>query len=105
MFTFLKRYVIIKIKDLALRRQRRGKMKKYNRIARGSGVYPCVYCGKQTRETGEGESDCKLCAHCYLIAGLENQHSDDGHNGDFADCPLCNPPKKRQSINFHKKGN
>lgn len=49
-----------------------------NRINRGSGVYTCECCGKRTRETGEGESDCGLCLYCYTEGGLINMLSD-GH--------------------------
>ena len=41
-----------------------------------SGVYTCDFCGKRTRETGEGESDLGICRFCYLEAGLSNALSD-----------------------------
>lgn len=62
---------------------------KHNHFAKGSGVYICRICGKQTRETGEGESDVRLCVDCWDSAGQENCHSDDGHEGSFEDCPIC----------------
>lgn len=31
----------------------------------GSGCYECKNCGKQTRDTGEGESGWQLCRKCY----------------------------------------
>jgi len=40
------------------------------------GVYTCDFCGKRTRETGEGESDLGICRFCYLEAGLINELSD-----------------------------
>jgi len=52
-------------------------MKRDNRrFVRGSGTYKCGDCGKMTRETGEGESQCNMCRRCYMIAGLENSLSD-----------------------------
>lgn len=56
---------------------------KNNRFVRtftrtGKTVYTCVECGKQTRETGNGESGLELCAFCYDLAGWENSLSD-GH--------------------------
>lgn len=44
----------------------------------GSPVYTCRICSKQTRETGDGESDCDLCWKCFEICGLENTISDCG---------------------------
>ncbi len=41
-------------------------------------TYKCGVCGKNTRETGQGESSCDLCAFCYLESGLENSFSDGG---------------------------
>lgn len=40
------------------------------------GVYKCDFCHKDTRETGEGESDLGLCADCYAKAGDCNSVSD-----------------------------
>jgi hypothetical protein len=54
----------------------------------GSGCYTCNSCGKLTRETGEGESRCDLCAACYYEAGLENTHNDD-HVDFVAGCKWC----------------
>jgi len=39
--------------------------KKFNRFQRGSGCFECISCGQKTRETGEGNGDCKLCPSCY----------------------------------------
>jgi len=44
----------------------------------GSGTYVCGDCGKQTRETGYGESESGLCACCFRVAEWENALSD-GH--------------------------
>lgn len=43
-----------------------------NRFRPGSGVYTCVCCGKHTRETGDGESDARLCAKCNYEGLMEN---------------------------------
>lgn len=55
----------------------------------GSGVYTCYRCTRQTRDTGKGEAQFDLCADCFEIEGMENQHSDDDHDGDLADCEEC----------------
>lgn len=47
-----------------------------DRFQKGSGTYICRDCGKQTRETGYGESDSGLCACCFRIAEWENALSD-----------------------------
>ena len=49
-------------------------------FAKGSGAYTCVNCGKMTRETGEGESDLRLCLACFTQAGIENEMSDRAHD-------------------------
>lgn len=61
----------------------------------GSGCYKCNSCGKLTRETGEGESSCKLCYTCYEESGYWNAHSD-GHHEEVKDknCPFCNGTKE-----------
>ena len=62
---------------------------KVDKFNRGSGCYTCAMCGKQTRETGGCESNCRLCLSCFEQAGLENEHQD-GHHGDpNPDCPMC----------------
>lgn len=43
---------------------------------KGSGQYQCIECGKQTRETGEGESQSRLCLRCWNKAGDDNAVSD-----------------------------
>lgn len=52
---------------------------KSSRFAKGSGVYTCNCCGRQTRSTGRGDNEnLKLCAECYELAGYDNQVSDYG---------------------------
>jgi hypothetical protein len=47
-----------------------------NRFNKNSGCYTCSCCGKQTRETGLGESSVGLCAYCYEEGEIENDFSD-----------------------------
>ena len=66
--------------------------RKFNRFASQnfgrSPLYTCESCGKRTRETGEGESDCRLCKKCFITASQENHHSDNCA-GRMADCAEC----------------
>jgi DNA-directed RNA polymerase subunit RPC12/RpoP len=48
------------------------------RFARGSGVYKCADCGKDTRETGSGESELGLCLECMQEGELINLVNDGG---------------------------
>lgn len=52
-------------------------------------TYKCGDCGKQTRETGDGESSVELCKSCFNKATLENEHADYGHPKPVAGCPTC----------------
>jgi len=63
--------------------------KNNSKFQKGSGVYTCMICEKQTRETGQGESQFCLCAPCMEISQTENGHSDGGHSGDVWDCEEC----------------
>lgn len=47
-----------------------------NKFKKGSGVYTCSCCGKQTRETGLSESLNSLCAYCLEEGEWENALSD-----------------------------
>jgi len=40
------------------------------------GCYVCSSCGKKTRETGQGESEFRLCARCNETGQDENSVSD-----------------------------
>lgn len=51
---------------------------KMNRIAKGSGVYECGYCGKKTRRTNQDAANVRLCAACYIEAMEENERADSG---------------------------
>ena len=67
-------------------------MKNAARFQKGSGCYKCESCGRLTRSTGRGDNEhVNLCTDCYDEGGLENQHSDEGHAGNFAACSLCHP--------------
>ncbi len=50
-----------------------------NRFARGSGMYACRCCNRNTRSTGRGDNEnAKLCVECFELAGYENLLSDQG---------------------------
>jgi cytochrome c553 len=49
----------------------------------GGGCYKCVECGKQTRETGQGESALGYCAYCFEVSGWENTVSDNGFSAEM----------------------
>lgn len=57
-------------------------MRNNSRFQRGSGVYTCNCCKKQTRETGYGESGSKLCADCFECAGWFNTCLDNSEDTD-----------------------
>ena len=49
------------------------------RFQRGSAMYSCRCCDRQTRSTGNGDNEhVRLCAECYDLAGEENHLSDNG---------------------------
>lgn len=73
-------------------------MRDNRKFQKGSGVYTCINCGKQTRETGDGESSVEMCAACYELGGMENMHSDDGHEGNIADCAECREQMSEAAI-------
>jgi hypothetical protein len=54
----------------------------------GSGVYVCGICKKRTRETGDGESGCDLCAKCWDREGRRNTHLDH-HDTPVDGCEFC----------------
>lgn len=57
-----------------------------NRFERGSGLYACKCCKRNTRSTGRGDNELvKLCEECFDLAGEENHYSDSG--GEFYDRP------------------
>lgn len=50
-----------------------------NRFARGSAVYACRCCDRNTRSTGRGDNELvRLCAECYDLGGEENHLNDNG---------------------------
>jgi hypothetical protein len=52
---------------------------KGNRFERGSGVYKCTCCGRNTRSTGRGDNEnVQLCSECYELAGHDNELTDTG---------------------------
>ena len=48
-----------------------------SKFRKGSGVYNCRICGKQTRETGNNESAVRLCRKCNDRALRENELNDE----------------------------
>lgn len=59
-------------------------MKNANRFAKGSAVYTCGCCGRQTRSTGRGDNEhARLCADCYDLGGVENEISDNGETPEL----------------------
>jgi hypothetical protein len=57
-------------------------------------TYVCACCGKRTRETGLGESNCELCAYCYEESGLENSFSDGSISKEIFDEAISNLKKQ-----------
>jgi len=50
-----------------------------SRFQKGSGMYACRCCKRNTRATGNGDNDgVLLCVECYDLAGEENHLSDSG---------------------------
>lgn len=81
------------------RSRRTGRVARFTRVRGGltGGTYRCHACGKLTRETGEGESGLELCLTCFTEGGLENEHSDGGHEDQFfEECPTCREEKARR---------
>lgn len=71
-----------------------------SKFYRGSATYKCIICGKQTRDTGQGEGSTVYdgegyCAKCYEEAGYENEHSDGCHEDEYEPkCPTCRAEKE-----------
>jgi hypothetical protein len=61
-----------------------------NRFSRFNQPVPCRMCGKLTLENVNGCIGLELCAPCQEAAGLENEHSDVGHDTPVPNCPTCN---------------
>lgn len=49
-----------------------------SQFQRGSGVYACECCTRQTRNTGTQPRESKICEDCYELAGYMNMLSDYG---------------------------
>ena len=47
-----------------------------SRFRRGSAVYACTVCGRQTRYTGAQPLGQRTCPQCYDLAGIENEIRD-----------------------------
>jgi hypothetical protein len=58
-------------------------MRERNRFQKGSGMYQCRCCGRNTRSTGNGDNEnVRLCEQCYELAGYENMVQDGGELSD-----------------------
>ena len=53
-------------------------------------VINCRSCGKRTTSGIDG-SNVDLCRPCFEASGLENEHSDYGHDTKEEGCPTCFP--------------
>lgn len=61
-----------------------------NRFTKGSGMYACRCCKRNTRDTGRGDNEgVQLCADCYDLAGEDNHLSDNGKLYDTPQRVLC----------------
>jgi hypothetical protein len=50
-----------------------------SRFAKGSALYACRCCSRNTRATGNNDNEhVRLCVECYDLAGEENHLSDNG---------------------------
>jgi hypothetical protein len=56
------------------------KRAKNSQFKSGSGCYSCDACKRQTRESGSGESNCRLCFECFERCSYENQMADEGES-------------------------
>ena len=55
--------------------------KQNSHFKRGSGMYQCECCGRNTRDTGEQGFGTKLCPDCWELAGIYNTLQDEGEEG------------------------
>lgn len=61
-------------------------MSNASHFKRGTGVYQCHVCSRQTRATGRGDNEnAGLCAQCYELAGIENAISDGDDPSEWRD--------------------
>lgn len=67
---------------------------------RGSGVFSCTCCGRQTRNTGIADPSSKLCEDCWELAGIYNAFQDGGEEG----VRLYAPNVINHCANIVKKG-
>ncbi len=73
---------------------------RYFQSHRGATVYTCGSCGIRTRETGEGESGCELCADCFYLCGEDNHYNDNGITPDAKEAATL----QARLDNIKKKG-
>lgn len=70
-------------------------MQKVRTFGSSAQPYACECCGRITRPVDES-AEFRLCSPCYELALLENQHSDEGHEGDIHTCAVCGPDVAEQ---------
>ena len=52
-------------------------------------TFTCYDCGQSGTADMFDSSGTDLCLPCYDAAGLENEHSDNGHADPVTGCPTC----------------
>ena len=59
-----------------------------SKFQKGSGMYKCESCGKQTRATGRNDCEhVRMCSHCYEVGGWVNAVSD-------GECTIAGVPEE-----------
>lgn len=59
-------------------------MKANSLMKRGSGIFKCECCGRQTRDTGAQAVGSRLCPQCWELSGYYNEYQD-GVSEDWGD--------------------
>ena len=55
-----------------------------NRFEKGSAVYTCRSCKRNTRSTGRGDNEMvRMCVECYELAGIDNAYRDGCADGRY----------------------
>lgn len=71
-------------------------MPRTDRFSKG-GVITCLVCGRNTRETGEGESSLEMCRFCIKENEWENALSDGDITQEEFDEIVAEIEKKRRA--------
>jgi hypothetical protein len=79
--------------------------KKGSGFEKGTGLYKCNACTRETRSTGQGDNEnVGLCAQCWEIAGIENQLLDGDYEGPAGKRKLQLEIQEYQAIVLAKGG-